>query len=75
MLEPWIIEEIKRREEERRRREQERRIEIPVERPPQEQTEKEEEKPWEPTEIDIGGGDDESESKRSRITEFDMRLI
>lgn len=33
MLDPWIIEEILRREEEQRRREHERRIEMPLEQP------------------------------------------
>ena len=33
MLDPWIIEEILRREEEQRRRESERRIELPLEAP------------------------------------------
>jgi hypothetical protein len=33
MLDPWIIEEILRREEEVKRREQERRIEMPLESP------------------------------------------
>ncbi len=33
MLDPWIIEEILRREEEQRRRDQERRIEVPLETP------------------------------------------
>lgn len=30
MLDPWVIEEIKRREEERRREHEHRRVEIPV---------------------------------------------
>ena len=33
MLDPWIIEEILRREEEQRRRDQERRIELPLDAP------------------------------------------
>lgn len=33
MLDPWIIEEIRRREEERRREQEERRVEIPLESP------------------------------------------
>jgi len=33
MLDPWIIEEIKRREEERRREENAQRIRVPLERP------------------------------------------
>lgn len=33
MLDPWIIEEILRREEEQRRRDNERRIELPLESP------------------------------------------
>lgn len=33
MLDPWIIEEIRRREEERRQREEGGRLEIPLERP------------------------------------------
>jgi hypothetical protein len=34
MLDPWIIEEILRREDERRRDQERSRIEIPVDRPP-----------------------------------------
>ncbi|MEZ4401909.1 MAG: hypothetical protein R3B06_17905 [Kofleriaceae bacterium] len=33
MLDPWIIEEILRREEEQRRRDNERRIEVPLDAP------------------------------------------
>jgi hypothetical protein len=33
MLDPWIIEEIKRREDERRREQEGERLEIPLERP------------------------------------------
>ncbi|HUS68197.1 MAG TPA: hypothetical protein VMZ28_26870 [Kofleriaceae bacterium] len=33
MLDPWIIEEIRRREEDRRREQEERRVEIPLESP------------------------------------------
>lgn len=35
MLDPWIIEQIRRREEERRRREERPSLEMPLERPPE----------------------------------------
>ena len=51
MLEPWIIEQIRRREEEERRRQEQPRLEIPVhddrykrDRPPGEDEEEEEKK-------------------------------
>jgi len=74
MLDPWIIEEIRKREEERRRRQwtpEELPLELPLERPPKEQIEDEDDKPWEPNQIDIGGGDDETES-RSYVQQFDI---
>lgn len=77
-LDPWIIEEIRKREEEKRRREQERQQpHLPVpelpQHPPQETEEPEEKRG--PIEIDIGGNDDEDEPGSCGGRTFRIHLI
>ena len=58
MLEPWIIEQIRRREEEERRRHERPQLELPIP-----------ERIWPPTrnESDERDGDDEDEPKRGVV--------